>query len=56
MFISTHIISWGKSHSVRDNIFIADIIKTTIVEAIKGYYSGRLFECIELNTERQNIL
>lgn len=39
----------------RCNISLADIIKITIKEALEGYFL-RLFGCIELNTERQNIL
>lgn len=54
----THITYLKKKliHIHRCNIFLVDIIKITIVEAIKGFYLRRLFGCIELNTERQNIL
>lgn len=43
-------------HIHRCNIFLDDIIKLTVVGAIKGYYLRRLFEGIKLNNERQNRL
>lgn len=58
MLILTPILYLKKKliHIHRCNIFLDDIIKLTVVEAIKGYYLRRLFECIKLNNERQNRL
>lgn len=43
-------------HIHRCNIFLDDIIKRTVVEAIKDYYLRRLFGCAKLDNERENRL